>query len=92
MEAMMAKVQFRPVSRVMAGLVLVASILRRGNGRAGSPVQWLVYWSPVAERLGAQPGQTFRYRQEAESAAMLWATRRITQCGLGPSPHVELTR
>jgi hypothetical protein len=92
MEAIMAKAQFRPVSRVMAGQVLVASILRRGNGRAGSPVRWLVYWSPVAERMGAQPGQTFGYRQEAEAAALQWATHRITQHGLGPSPHVEVRR
>jgi len=92
MEGIMAKAQFRPVSRVMAGQVLVASILRRGNGRAGSPVQWLVYWSQVAERMGAQPGQTFSTRQEAEAMAMLWATRRITQRGLAPSPFVESAR
>jgi hypothetical protein len=73
----MEQAQFRPVSRVMAGPVLVASILRRGNGRAGSPVRWLVYWSPVAERMGAQTGRTYASRQEAEAMAMLWATPRM---------------
>ncbi|MDD3676043.1 hypothetical protein [Thauera propionica] len=83
----MAKQEFKPASRVMAGDVLVASIIRHGNGRPGSPVRWLVYWSPLAERMGAQPGVTFRYRQEAEAAAMRWAVPRMAH-----APRVELAQ
>ena len=78
---------FNPVSRVMSGPVLVASIIRQGNGRPGSPVRWLVYWSPLAERLGARPGASFRYRQQAEAQALLWATPRMAQ-----APRVEVVR
>lgn len=78
---------FNPVSRVMSGPVLVASIIRQGNGRPGSPVRWLVYWSPLAERLGARPGASFRYRQQAEAQALLWATPRMAH-----APRVELVR
>jgi hypothetical protein len=78
---------FNPVSRVMCGPALVASIVRQGNGRPGSPVRWLVYWSPLAERLGAQPGVSFRYRQEAEAEALLWATPRMAH-----APRVEMAR
>lgn len=77
----------KPVSRVMSGPVLVASIVRQGNGRPGSPVRWLVYWSPLAERLGARPGASFRYRQQAEAQALLWATPRMAH-----APRVELVR
>jgi len=64
----------KPVSRVMCGPVLVASIVRTGNGRPGSPVRWVPYWSPIAERLGAPvPPPRFSSRHEAEAVAMLWA-------------------
>lgn len=78
---------FNPVSRVMSGPVLVASIVRQGNGRPGSPVRWLVYWSPLAERLGAQPGIVFRHRQQAEAEALLWAKSRMAH-----APRVEVVR
>lgn len=77
----------KPVSRVLAGEVLVASIIRQGNGRSGSPVRWLVYWSPLAERMGAQPGLACASRYEAEAAAMLWASQRLAN--LAPAPRVE---
>lgn len=69
---------FNPVSRVMCGPVLVASIVRTGNGRPGSPVRWVPYWSPIAERLGAPvPPPRFSSRHEAEAVAMLWANTRL---------------
>jgi hypothetical protein len=71
----------------MAGKVLVASVLRLGPERPGSPVRWLVYWSMMAEQLGAQPGLTYPSRHEAEAAAMLWATQRMA-----PAPHVVSAR
>lgn len=77
----------KPVSRVMSGPVLVASIVRQGNGRPGSPVRWLVYWSPLAERLGARPGVSFRYRQHAEAEALLWAELRMAHAA-----RVEVVR
>lgn len=77
----------KPVSRVMCGPVLVASIVRTGNGRPGSPVRWLVYWSPLAERLGARPGASFRYRQQAEAEALLWAELNMVH-----APRVEVVR
>ncbi|WP_153004404.1 hypothetical protein [Tepidimonas taiwanensis] len=83
----MGQKQFKPVSRVMSGPVLVASIIRQGNGRPGSPVRWLVYWSPLAERLGAQPGIVFRYRQQAEAEALLWA-----ELNMAHAPRVEMAR
>lgn len=83
----MGQKQFKPASRVLAGPVLVASIVRQGNGRPGSPVRWLVYWSSLAERLGAQPGIVFRYRQQAEAEALLWAKLRITH-----APRVEVAQ
>lgn len=78
---------FNPVSRVMSGPVLVASIIRQGNGRPGSPVRWVPYWSPIAQRLGAPTPQGFTSRHEAEAAALLWAARR-----LGQAAHVERAR
>jgi hypothetical protein len=81
------KKPLKPVSRVLAGDILVASIVRTGNGRPGSPVRWLVYWSPLAERMGAQPGLAFRYRQEAEAAAIRWAVPRMAH-----APRVELAQ
>ncbi|MCI1193387.1 hypothetical protein MOJ79_16250 [Calidifontimicrobium sp. SYSU G02091] len=68
----------KPVSRVMSGPVLVASIVRTGNGRPGSPVRWMPYWSQIAERLGAPvPPPRFSSRHEAEAMAMLWAHTRL---------------
>ena len=68
----------KPVSRVMCGPVLVASIVRTGNGRPGSPVRWVTYWSLIAERLGAPVlPPKFSSRHEAEAAAMLWANPRL---------------
>ncbi len=67
-----------PVSRVMCGPVLVASIVRTGNGRPGSPVRWMPYWSPIAERLGAPvPPPRFSSRYEAEAMALMWASDRL---------------
>jgi hypothetical protein len=83
----MGQKQFKPASRVLAGPVLVASIVRQGNGKPGSPVRWLVYWSPLAERLGAQPGASFRYRQQAELEALLWARSRMAH-----APRVEVAQ
>ena len=83
----MGQKQFKPASRVLAGPVLVASIVRTGNGRPGSPVRWLVYWSPLAERLGARPGASFRYRQQAEAEALLWA-----ELNMAHAPRVEMAR
>ncbi|MDM7463071.1 MAG: hypothetical protein P3W95_005405 [Tepidimonas taiwanensis] len=77
----------KPVSRVMCGPVLVAYIVRTGNGRPGSPVRWVPYWSPIAQRLGAPTPQGFTSRHEAEAAALLWAARR-----LGQAAHVERAR
>ena len=77
----------KPVSRVMCGPVLVASIVRTGNGRPGSPVRWVPYWSQIAQRLGAPTPQGFTSRHEAEAAALLWAARR-----LGQAAHVERAR
>lgn len=83
----MGQKQFKPASRVLVGPVLVASIVRRGNGRPGSPVRWLVYWSPLAERLGARPGASFRHRQHAEAEALLWAELRMAHAA-----RVEVVR
>ena len=83
----MGQKQFKPASRVLVGPVLVASIVRTGNGRPGSPVRWVPYWSLIAQRLGAPTPQGFTSRHEAEAAALLWAARR-----LGQAAHVERTR
>lgn len=66
----MKTIPLKPVSWVMSGSVLVASILRRGNSRPGSPVRYTTYWSLLAERLGAPPPQDFGSRHEAEAFAM----------------------
>jgi len=65
----------KPVSRVMADDVLVASIVRCGNGRSASPVRWVPYWSLTAERLGAPPAHEYFTRHEAEAEALLFARR-----------------
>lgn len=83
----MGQKQFKPASRVLVGPVLVASIVRTGNGRPGSPVRWVPYWSLIAQRLGAPTPQGFTSRHEAEAAALLWAARR-----LGQAAHVERAR
>lgn len=76
----MGQKQFKPASRVLAGPVLVASIVRTGNGRPGSPVRWVPYWSPIAERLGAPvPPPGFSSRHEAEAVAMLWADLNLAR-------------
>lgn len=78
----------KPVSRVMCGPVLVASIVRTGNGRPGSPVRWVPYWSPIAERLGAPvPPPRVSSRHEADAVAMLWANLRLAH-----APRVERER
>jgi hypothetical protein len=67
----------KPVSWVMAGRILVASILRQGNGRPSAPVRFTPYWTPLAERLGAPPPRPFASRHEAEAFVMQWATPRL---------------
>ena len=74
----------KPVSRIMAGDVLIASILRTGNGRPGSPVRWHIYWSPHAERMGARPVEPCTSLREAELRAMLWADLNMDH-----APRVE---
>ena len=81
------KKPLKPVSRVMAGDVLVASIIRQGNGRPASPVRWLLYWSPTAERMGSGPAVTCSCRQEAEAEAIAWACPRFAFL-----PRVERAR
>ncbi len=41
---------------------LLATLLRRGGGRTGRPVEWLVYWSL---RYSDQEARRFRTRLEA---------------------------
>jgi hypothetical protein len=87
----MGKAQFRTVSRVMSGSILVASIRRRGKSRDGSPVRWLVYWSPVAERMGEQPWKTYASQYDAEATAMLWAVLWAMP-RMAYAPHVVSAR
>ncbi|MCR6497058.1 hypothetical protein LJB71_13060 [Thermomonas sp. S9] len=76
------------ISHILAGPVLVATVLRTGNGRPASPVRFRVYWSQVAERMGApMPPPQFASRYEAEAMAVGWATQRT-----GYAPRVERAR
>lgn len=77
----------KAISHILAGPVLIATILRTGNGRPAAPVRYHVQWSEIAVRLGAPAIAPVRYRQEAEAMAVLWATPRMAH-----APAVHLLR
>lgn len=71
----------KAISHILAGPVLVATILRTGNGRPAAPVRYHVQWSEIAVRLGATPLAPLHSRWEAEAMAMGWATQRTGYAG-----------
>lgn len=82
----------RPISEIRAGPVLIATILRTGNGRPTAPVRHHVAWSEIARRLGAPTLPPMRYRQEAEAAALQWATTKLDALQVAAAPAVFLRR
>jgi hypothetical protein len=75
---------FSPTHRVMAGDVLIASILACGNGRPGSPRRFAVYWSLTADRLRPPRIECATVREACAEVAA-WARRyfpevRIERC------------
>lgn len=50
---------------------LVATVQRTGGGRL--PVRWRVYWSLLADRLGAPALPLCDSRQAARAAVLTWA-------------------
>ncbi|MFN7184501.1 MAG: hypothetical protein ACK4MZ_10035 [Thermomonas haemolytica] len=77
----------RPITEVRAGPVVLATILRMGNGHPATPVRYHVAWTEIAARLGAPAIAPTRYRPEAEAMVMLWATPRMAH-----APAVHLLR
>jgi hypothetical protein len=67
---------FNPTHYVMAGDGLVASILRTGNGRPGSPRRFLVYWSTRADLLNPPKIERPTARQ-AYTDAMAWGRKHF---------------
>jgi hypothetical protein len=53
---------------------LVATVQRTGGGRL--PVRWRVYWSLMADRLGAPGLPLYDSRQAARAAVLTWACRQ----------------